>query len=166
VQPFETAVRQHDVIGRTAVVLKPDSSKSVDESTDEPVAYRSTMSNPEESAVEPPDVYIVLDAIDVEAQAAFWAEALHYRRVDRVEQYAVLVPLKGRSGSVFLVQGVPETKQTKNRMHLDLHVADPGAEVERLVALGATRLGDGKLGDIEWVTMADPEGNEFDIGKR
>ena len=138
----------------------------VEESRDELVAYRSAMTNPEQSTIEPPDVYIVLDAIDVEAQAAFWAEALRYRRVDRIEQYAVLVPLKGRAGSVFLVQGVPESKRTKNRMHLDLHVADPAAEVERLVALGATRLGDGRLGDIEWVTMADPEGNEFDIGTR
>jgi hypothetical protein len=124
------------------------------------------MTDPEEAAVEPPEVLIVLDAIDVEAQAAFWAEALRYRRVDRLGQYVVLVPRKGNSGSVFLVQGVSETKRTKNRMHLDLHVADPAAEVERLVALGATRLGDGKLGDIEWVTMADPEGNEFDIGTR
>ena len=116
----------------------------------------------------PPDVFIVLDAVDVEMVAAFWVEALRYRRVDRLEQYVVLVPLEGNTGSVFLVQGVSEAKQTKNRMHLDLHVADPEAEAERLVALGATRTGAGRLerGDIAWITMTDPEGNEFDIGKR
>jgi hypothetical protein len=116
--------------------------------------------------VTPPEVFIVLDAVDVDTVAAFWAEALHYRRVDQLEQYVVLVPLEGNSGSVFLVQGVSEPKQIKNRMHLDLHVSDPAAEAQRLVGLGATRTGDGTLGDIAWITMQDPEGNEFDIGRR
>lgn len=108
----------------------------------------------------------MLDAVDVEKIAEFWVEALHYRAVDRLEQYAVLVPLEGNHGYVFLVQGVSEAKQTKNRMHLDLHVADPEAEARRLVDLGATRTGDGMLGEIRWITMTDPEGNEFDIGQR
>lgn len=109
---------------------------------------------------------MVLDALDVDKLAAFWAQALRYRRVDRVDQYVVLVPLEGAVGSVFLVQGVPESKTSKNRMHLDLHVADPEAEAQRLVGLGATRIGVGALGDISWIRMTDPEGNEFDIGRR
>lgn len=108
----------------------------------------------------------MLDAVDVETVAAFWVEALQYRKVDRLEQYVVLVPLDGNTGSAVLVQGVSEAKQTKNRMHLDLHVADPEAEAERLVGLGATRTGTGTLGEITWITMTDPEGNEFDIGRR
>jgi hypothetical protein len=115
---------------------------------------------------ESPEVFIVLDALDVEKVAAFWVEALAYRRVDRLDQYVVLVPLEGATGSVFLVQGVPESKAAKNRMHLDLHVSDPEAEAQRLVALGATRTGVGALGEISWITMTDPEGNEFDIGQR
>ncbi|MEO7398649.1 MAG: VOC family protein [Ilumatobacteraceae bacterium] len=120
----------------------------------------------DDEQIDPPDVFIVLDAVEVDTIAAFWTEALCYRRVDRLEQYVVLVPLHGNTGSVFLVQGVPEGKHTKNRMHLDLHVADPEAEAERLIGLGATRLGDGSLGDISWITMTDPEGNEFDIVRR
>jgi hypothetical protein len=77
-----------------------------------------------------------------------------------------LVPLQGYTGPVFLVQGVPEPKQRKNRMHLDLHVSDPDAEAARLIGLGATRTGRGSLGDIKWITMRDPDGNEFDIGQR
>ncbi len=123
------------------------------------------MSRMSDVANEPPEVFIVIDAVDVDRVAAFWAEALRYRQVDRVEQYVVLVPLVGNAGSVFLVQGVTESKQTKNRMHLDLHVADPEAEADRLVSLGATRIGDGSLGEIRWITMVDPEGNEFDIGQ-
>ena len=115
---------------------------------------------------EPPEVYMVLDAVDVDLVATFWAEALRYRRVDRLDQYDVLVPMEGEHGAVLLVQGVPEHKVTKNRMHVDLHVDDPQAKAARLVTLGATRTGDGTLGQIAWICMQDPEGNEFDIGQR
>ena len=115
---------------------------------------------------EPPEVYMVLDAVDVDLVATFWAEALRYRRVDRLDQYDVLVPMEGEHGAVLLVQGVPEHKVTKNRMHVDLHVDDPQAKAARLVTLGTTRTGDGTLGQIAWICMQDPEGNEFDIGQR
>lgn len=109
-------------------------------------------------------IVIVLDSIDPARLAGFWAEALRYRRLDDVEQYAVLLPRQGASGPMLLIQGVGEPKQGKNRMHLDLHVPDVAAEVDRLVALGATRVGEGAIGDaISWVRMLDPEGNEFDL---
>lgn len=69
-----------------------------------------------------------------------------------------------RAGSARLFfQLVPEPKTVKNRMHLDLRVSpdDPAAVVDRLVAAGATRLYEGHQGPHIWVTMADPEGNEF-----
>lgn len=109
-------------------------------------------------------IVIVLDSTDPESLADFWAAALRYERLDSVEQYAVLAPLDGATGPMMLIQGVAEPKRGKNRMHLDVHVADVPAAVERLVALGARRLGDGELGEsIRWVRMADPEGNEFDL---
>src|SRR5690606_15426386 len=58
----------------------------------------------------PPEIYLVLDAVDVDVVAGFWAAALRYQRVDRVEQYAILLPLDGHQGPMFLVQGVPEGK--------------------------------------------------------
>jgi Glyoxalase-like domain len=51
-------------------------------------------------------------------------------------------------------------KNAKNRLHIDLNPTDQQAEVERLLALGATRTDIGQ-GDAEWVVMADPVGNEF-----
>ena len=51
----------------------------------------------------------------------------------------------------------------KNRLHLDIAPpadGDQQAEVDRLVALGATRIDIGQ-GDVSWVVMADPDGNEF-----
>lgn len=112
-----------------------------------------------------PEIVIVLDSIDPDALAGFWCDALRYRRLDGVEQYAVLVPQEGAGGPMMLIQGVSEPKRGKNRMHLDLHVPDLGAEVERLVSLGARLVGDGAIGDaIRWMRMLDPEGNEFDLG--
>ena len=51
-------------------------------------------------------------------------------------------------------------KSIKNRLHLDFRPDDRDAEVERLVALGATRANIGQ-GEQPWVVLADPEGNEF-----
>ena len=62
-----------------------------------------------------------------------------------------------------LFQQVPEAKTVKNRVHIDLRLGDDDAEAvrERLVARGATVLHNGRQGPHTWVTMADPEGNEF-----
>lgn len=111
------------------------------------------------------EIVIVLDSLDPDALAPFWCGALRYRQLDGVEQYAVLVPQEGAGGPMMLIQGVAEPKRGKNRMHLDLHVPDLTAEVDRLVGLGARRVGDGAIGEsIRWVRMLDPEGNEFDLG--
>jgi hypothetical protein len=58
---------------------------------------------------------------------------------------------------------VPEPKTVKDRIHLDLHVGEDRRETEvaRILALGATKLWDGQQGPQSWVTLADPEGNEF-----
>ena len=66
-------------------------------------------------------------------------------------------------GGRLLFQVVPEAKQVKNRVHLDLHFGPDQveSEVARLCALGATRLGEGSEGGSRWVVLADPEGNEF-----
>ena len=57
---------------------------------------------------------------------------------------------------------MPEGKTIKNRLHLDLRPEDQAAEVARLEALGARRVSVGQ-GEVSWVVMADPEGNEFDV---
>jgi hypothetical protein len=58
---------------------------------------------------------------------------------------------------------VAEPKTAKLRVHLDVEPCaddDQGAEVDRLRALGATDLDIGQ-GDVSWVVLADPEGNEL-----
>jgi hypothetical protein len=70
-------------------------------------------------------------------------------------------PGSGRSRVLF--QLVPEVKTVKNRLHLDIRTgdADPGEVVALLTARGATFRHRGRQGPHAWVTMADPEGNEF-----
>jgi hypothetical protein len=74
---------------------------------------------------------------------------------------AIRSPEPGRPRVLF--QAVPEEKSVKNRLHLDLRVGEErqAAEVERLTGLGARELWRGRQGPHGWVTMADPEGNEF-----
>jgi hypothetical protein len=64
-----------------------------------------------------------------------------------------------------LFQHVPEPKTVKNRVHLDVRVGAENVEAEliRLTAKGATVLHRGRQGPYAWVTVADPEGNEFCI---
>jgi hypothetical protein len=64
-----------------------------------------------------------------------------------------------------LFQLVPEPKTVKNRVHLDVRVGagEVEDELERLTGRGATLLHRGQQGPHTWVTLADPEGNEFCI---
>lgn len=103
----------------------------------------------------------VIDCHDPETLAAFWCQVLGYQVVFRNEREVDIAA--GRSsfpGLAFL--RVPGRKDAKNRLHIDLNPGDQQAEVQRLLALGATRT-DISQGDAEWVVMADPEGNEFCI---
>jgi len=103
---------------------------------------------------------LTLDCHDVDAQTAFWTGALGYVVSGGVGQYRALVhPEAGQPK--LLLQGVDDPKTAKNRLHLDLHVADVETEVARLEALGATRVRRVDEFGFFWVVMLDPEGNEF-----
>ena len=135
------------------------------------------------------DVQIAVDSARPHELADWWAEALGWhvepqdeafirRMVDEghaAEEHtvrhrgelrwksatAIRSPDPGRPRILF--QAVPEPKTVKNRLHLDLHVGADlrETEVERLVGMGATELWRASQGPQGWVTLADPEGNEF-----
>jgi len=92
----------------------------------------------------------------------FWSEALGWPLVwDQDQETAIQSP---RGGSKITWGGPPFNPKTgKNRLHFDLAPpvnGDQQAEVDRLVSLGATRIDIGQ-GEVSWVVMADPDGNEF-----
>jgi hypothetical protein len=66
-----------------------------------------------------------------------------------------------------LFQLVPEPKTLKNRVHLDVRIGadDLESAVAGLVARGATFLHEGQQGPHTWVTLTDPEGNEFCVSQ-
>jgi predicted enzyme related to lactoylglutathione lyase len=107
-------------------------------------------------------VDLVLDCKDPAKLVEFWRDALDYREYFTDTSFAVLVPKDGNAPPLVL-QGVPEPRVAKNRMHLDIVVDDIELEVKRLQALGATRIDEGHqhFGDTLWVRMCDPEQNEF-----
>lgn len=109
---------------------------------------------------------IVMGAADVRRAAEFWAGALGYvpRDGEVREDWTVLVPAGGAGPGLALGRSVSPV-QERPRVHLDLYAADAAeqqAEVDRLVALGATRVDwDSYPDDPDFVVLADPEGNRF-----
>jgi hypothetical protein len=138
------------------------------------------------------DFQVTIDCARPHDLADWWAEALgwtvepsdeafirrmieagHAAEEDTTRHRGVLVwkegaairsPEPGRPRVLF--QLAPEGKTVKNRVHLDLRPApeDPAAVVERLLAMGAKELWRASQGPHSWVTLADPEGNEFCVG--
>ncbi|HEV2888982.1 MAG TPA: VOC family protein [Frankiaceae bacterium] len=127
-------------------------------------------------------IQVTFDCVDAPAQARFWAAALRYvvqpppegfetweafgRAMgipeEDFDKVSACVDPDGRGPRLFF-QRVPEGKEAKNRVHLDVNVgkAAVDAEVERLVTAGATKVREVDQGYQRWVVMADPEGNEF-----
>ncbi len=107
---------------------------------------------------------LTIDARDPLAVARFWSEALGWPIVFEGDDEVMVSPTDQRSemaGRFPLLFGRNhDTKTVKNRWHFDLAPEDQDAEVRRLEGLGARRVDIGQ-GDVPWVVMADPEGNEF-----
>jgi predicted enzyme related to lactoylglutathione lyase len=104
--------------------------------------------------------HLAIDCQDPRALAGFWAAALGQQVLGADDEEAIFgADATTYPGLCFLK--VPEAKAVKNRLHIDLNPDDRDAEVERLLALGATRTGVGQGPEATWVVLADPEGNEF-----
>jgi hypothetical protein len=108
---------------------------------------------------------ITFDAHDPHALAAFWAQVSGFTLHPETEPDDEEVLLQGPEGSPrLLFIKVPEGKQVKNRVHLDVQqeTGTRDGEVDRLRGLGATVHEDHRNDDgTGWVTMLDTEGNEF-----
>ena len=134
------------------------------------------------------DWQLQVDARDAHTLADFWIAALGYqledntpfiedllkkgvvtdaetfRRPDGVLSFKGFEAIHG-AGPRILFHTVAEPKTVKNRLHLDVNVGKDRmhGEAERLVALGATLLGEIEDPGGHWIAMTDPEGNEFDL---
>ena len=120
--------------------------------------------------LEPREVYrdtgpvaaVLVDSADPAAQARFWTEAAGWPVIESGPDFASLRSPAG-TGPFLEFLRVPEAKTVKDRWHLDIRPhpgEDHRAEAKRLQDLGA-RPADVGQGDVPWVVLADPEGNEF-----
>jgi hypothetical protein len=137
-------------------------------------------------------IQVVIDCADPERLSTFWASALGYKLADPPEGYATWEEFLTKAGVPedqwndasavvdpdgvgprFYFQRVPEGKEVKNRVHVDLNVGGERgtpieerkqrveAEIERLKGEGATVFRPVEEHGEYWVVMQDPEGNEF-----
>ncbi|MER7888379.1 VOC family protein [Micromonospora sp. NPDC094482] len=103
-----------------------------------------------------------LDVEDLDLMVTFWSGALGYTVEQGDDGSAKLWPADGATGPTVWLQGSGTAKRGKNRLHLDLvSDGDPGAEVQRLIGLGARQADVGQTGEEQFVVLADPEDNEF-----
>lgn len=116
---------------------------------------------------------LAIDCADPAGLARFWCAVLGYEVQDEDEEDGLVtigspeVPEgRQRRGPVpptLTFARVPEGKTVKNRLHVDVNPTDceQAEEVRRLLGLGARYADVGQGDDVPWVTMADPEDNEF-----
>jgi hypothetical protein len=108
---------------------------------------------------------IVVDSADAAALAGFWSRLLDRPLLDGANQFFAVIPAAENGDfPALMFLAVPEPRQGKNRIHLDLVSADRAAAVARATQLGARKVGEFDDYGTQWTTLADPEGNVFDIG--
>jgi Glyoxalase-like domain len=138
---------------------------------------------------------VTVDCADPHTLAGWWAQTLGWRVEPQDEDFirrmvseghasdgdttlrdgklvwkvgsAICHPEGTKRAPRMLFQLVPEAKAVKNRLHVDLRIGgdDVDQVVASLVARGATVLHAGRQGPLSWVTVADPEGNEFCVSQ-
>lgn len=137
-------------------------------------------------------IQVTIDCTNPERLATFWASVLHYQiqgppsgfdsweafleaqHIPPAEwnNFSAIVDPEQKGPRIFF-QRVPEPKTVKNRLHLDINASTEvsgdearshlEATVQRLTELGAHELYRYSEHNEFWITIADPEGNEFCI---
>jgi len=113
---------------------------------------------------------LAIDCADPLGLARFWCAVLDYEVRDEDDEMVTIgapvapdaeTPL-GPVPPTLTFARVPEAKTVKNRLHLDVDATDreQDDEVRRLLDLGARHTDVGQ-GEVSWVVLVDPEGNEF-----
>jgi hypothetical protein len=111
---------------------------------------------------------VSFDCPDPYALAQFWSGVTGHPVHPQCVPGDAEVVIEPPAGPRLFFQAVPESKVTKNRVHVCLQSSDRNrdAEVDRLLALGATLHADHRApGGDGWVVLLDPAGNEFCVAR-
>lgn len=106
---------------------------------------------------------VVVNVQDMQRAVAFWSAALGYqpREAEWDPSFMMLVDPQGRRVPVSL-QLTDAPPREPARVHVDLYTREQGRHVDRLVALGATRVDDWPYPqDADFIVLRDTEGNAF-----
>lgn len=107
---------------------------------------------------------VVVNSQVLDRAADFWCAALGYRRRDDGDGQFLMLVDPDRGGLPILLQKSDQGPAEPVRVHLDLYTGEQQRHVDRLVALGASRVTDWSYPDApEFVVLRDPDGNEFCI---
>lgn len=112
---------------------------------------------------------IVVDCADPERVGRFWSEVLGWPLVPDPDGYFYVssTGTEDAPAPILVFVSVPEPKQAKNRLHIDVSPTgcEQAEELQRLLSLGAHDVDVGQK-EVSWVVLADPEGNEFCLLRR
>lgn len=108
--------------------------------------------------------HLTFDCENAAELAGFWSALLELPvDPDPSKSYASVGIGAGATPALMFIE-VPDKTPGKNVIHLDLHSDRWREHVERAIGLGAKHLADFDEFGARWATLADPEGNLFDIG--
>ena len=104
---------------------------------------------------------IVIHCHEFDRMVSFWQAALRY--VPRAPAQGGWVVLRDpeERGPNLSFQARQERRRGRSWLHLDVYASDQAAEVERLIALGATRYPWRYRPTADFVVLQDPDGNLF-----
>ena len=106
---------------------------------------------------------ITFDSSDPEPLAQWWADRFDAEITLNMDGF-FLVVAGGSLPTQLAFQKVDDPTPGKNKVHIDIRTDDDlDDEAARWIDAGATSLGKRSAGDFHWVTLADPDGNEFCI---
>lgn len=104
---------------------------------------------------------VTIDSNNPEPLARWWAERLGAPISEENEGLFFVIDAK----PVIAIQKVDDPTPGKNRVHLDLNAPDLDAARDELLAAGATLVAERGDESFRWITLADPQGNQFCIAQ-
>ncbi|MBB5913489.1 hypothetical protein BJY24_002356 [Nocardia transvalensis] len=107
---------------------------------------------------------ISVDCVDAAALAGFYAELLEQPADPGANENFASIGRETMTPTLMFLR-VPDKNPGKNVVHLDLVATDRRDQIERAITLGAKHIADYDEYGISWSTLADPEGNLFDIAQ-
>lgn len=108
---------------------------------------------------------VTLDCLDVTRTATFWSQVLDRPIDPGANEFFAAIGMHADGPGWLFLRAEPRAAG-KNPVHVDLVDLDYPAEVQRVIALGASTVGEFDEYGVQWTTLTDPEGNLFDIGRR